>query len=112
MQDELRSLTYIATVLSSKWTLPVVYALKHRTRRYSDLKRHLPHATQRMLTLTLRKLEKDGLLKRKIYPTIPPRVEYTLTPLGLAVFELTQTVSEWAERTDIISDAMNKIHKR
>jgi len=105
MTDDLSSLSYVATILSSKWTLSVVYALKNHTRRYSELQKHLPRTTQKMLTATLRKLEKDGLVKRKIHPTIPPKVEYKLTPLGLEVLALTQHVSNLAETNEHVLSA-------
>lgn len=109
MHDELSSLNFIATILSSKWTLPVVYVLKDHTKRYHEIHKHLPNTTQKMLTATLRKLESDGLVKRKIHPTIPPKVEYRLTPLGLEILAMTQTVSEWAQSNSIIVDAQQTV---
>jgi DNA-binding HxlR family transcriptional regulator len=109
MNEELSSLNFIATLLSSKWTLPVVYTLKNHTKRYHEIQRHLPNTTQKMLTATLRKLERDGLVKRKIHPTIPPRVEYTLTPLGLEVLAMTQGVSTWVQTNEIVAKAKQEL---
>lgn len=105
MNDDLNSLHFAATMLSSKWTLPVVYTLKDRTHRYHEIHKHIPTATEKMLTATLRKLEKDGLVKRKIYPTVPPKVEYTLTPLGLEVLAMTQSVSQFVRNNPVIAQA-------
>jgi DNA-binding HxlR family transcriptional regulator len=111
MNDDLSSLNFIATILSSKWTLPVVYVLKNRTRRYHEIHKHLPNTTQKMLTATLRKLERDGLVKRKIHPTIPPKVEYRLTPLGLEVLLMTQNVSDWVQSNQLVVEAQRKAEK-
>jgi DNA-binding HxlR family transcriptional regulator len=64
-------------------------------KRYSTIAVALPHVTQKMLTQTLRKLERNGIIVRRIYPTVPPKVEYSLTPLGLDLLKLTDVVSEW-----------------
>lgn len=108
MNDDLSSLSFIATILASKWTLPVVYALKNRTRRYSEIQKHLPKTTQKVLTATLRKLEKDGLVKRKIHPTIPPKVEYRLTPFGLEILTMTQNVGQWASTNELVRAAFHQ----
>lgn len=108
MNDDLSSLNLIATVLRGKWTLPVVYSLKTHTRRYGEIRRHLPTATEKMLITTLRKLEKDGLLKRRIYPSVPPKVEYKLTPFGLEVLAITQSVGVLAEASPTISSSLQE----
>jgi DNA-binding HxlR family transcriptional regulator len=105
MNDDLSSLNFIATILSSKWTLPVVYVLKNHTRRYHEIHIHLPNTTQKMLTATLRKLERDGLVKRKIHASIPPKVEYRLTPFGLEVLLLTQRFNDLAQSNQLINEA-------
>lgn len=68
--------------IGDKWSVMVVGMLSNRTLRFNELKREINGVSQRMLTLTLRNLERDGLVTRTIYPEIPPRVEYALTPLG------------------------------
>jgi DNA-binding HxlR family transcriptional regulator len=105
VNDDLSSLNFIATILASKWTLPVVYALKNRTKRYYELHQHLPKVSQKVLTSTLRHLERDGLVKRKIHPTIPPKVEYRLTPLGLEVLAMTQNIDQWARTNQLVITA-------
>ena len=84
--------------VGDKWSILVISLLSGRTRRFSDLRRDIEGISQRMLTLTLRGLERDGLVTRTIYPTIPPRVDYALTPLGRTLLEPVQGLAEWAER--------------
>ena len=82
--------------LADKWSLLVVELLGHSTHRFSDLRRQIDGISQRMLTLTLRQLERDGLVHRTVYPVIPPRVEYRLTPLGETLLEGIQPLVTWA----------------
>jgi DNA-binding HxlR family transcriptional regulator len=74
-------------LIGDKWTPIIVYILGQGTKRYGELQRHLPDVSKKMLTQTLRALERDGLLKRKMYAEVPPRVDYSLTPLGRAFLE-------------------------
>jgi DNA-binding HxlR family transcriptional regulator len=82
--------------LADKWSLLVVELLGSSTRRFSDLRREIDGISQRMLTLTLRQLERDGLVSRTVYPVVPPRVEYALTPLGTTLLETIQPLVAWA----------------
>lgn len=82
--------------LGDKWTLLVVGMLETGPVRYSDLKDRVPGISQRMLTLTLKKLERDGLASRKSFPEIPPRVEYSLTELGHTLIPPALALAEWA----------------
>ncbi|MBP1962818.1 winged helix-turn-helix transcriptional regulator [Paenibacillus aceris] len=84
-------------VVSSKWTVLVFYELEDGKKRYSDLKRRVEGVTQKMLTQTLRQLERDGLVLRHVYPTVPPTVEYSLTPLGESLIEPMRTLHRWTE---------------
>ncbi len=88
----------VIEVLANKWALYVLGAIRRyeRPMRFSELRRLLDGITQKMLTQTLRSLERDGLIRREVYPTVPPRVEYGLTPLGVDVGKLTNAVAEWA----------------
>ncbi|MEV6906493.1 helix-turn-helix domain-containing protein [Amycolatopsis sp. NPDC051071] len=88
----------VIEVLANKWALYVLGAIRRyeRPMRFSELRRLLDGITQKMFTQTLRSLERDGLIRRDVYPTVPPKVEYGLTPLGVDVGWLTNAVAEWA----------------
>lgn len=89
----------VRTVMASfgdKWSLLVISELTHGSRRYSELLHAVPDISQRMLTQTLRKHERGGLITRKVTPTSPPRVDYALTDLGQSLVVLLLPVSEWA----------------
>lgn len=83
--------------ITDKWTVLVVHALAQGTKRFSTLQREIGGVSQKMLTQTLRGLERDGLVTRTIYPTVPPKVEYTLTPLGHTLVGLVDAISVWSE---------------
>lgn len=87
----------VLDLIAEKWTTLVVYSLSGGTKRYSELKRQIEGVTQKMLTQTLRKLERDGLIFRKVYPVIPPMVEYSLTPLGRTLIKPLGAICQWAE---------------
>lgn len=82
--------------VGDKWSILVLTALMEGQRRFSELKRGIGDVSQRMLTQTLRNLERDGLVSRKVTPTIPPRVDYKLTPLGVSLVEVLQPVARWS----------------
>ena len=82
--------------VGDKWAASVVTQLALGTTRFSVLKRQIEGISQRMLTETLRKLERDGVVKRTLYPTIPPKVEYQLTPLGESLVPSIQALVQWA----------------
>jgi len=72
----------VVSLLADKWTIPVIHALARGTKRTGELRRALSGVSQKMLTQTLRALEEQGLIRRTVYPVVPPRVEYGLTPMG------------------------------
>ena len=88
----------VLAIIASRWTVLVMNALQSDTRRYSELTKILKGITQKVLTETLRKLERDGIVERKVYPVVPPRTEYKLTPLGLSLLEATDRMAQWAVR--------------
>ena len=95
--------------IGDKWTVLVVMALSERSKRFSELRREIPSVSQRMLTLTLRNLERDGLVSRSVTPTIPPRVDYELTELGHSLKEPVGILGEWALRNvTAIDDARRR----
>jgi DNA-binding HxlR family transcriptional regulator len=82
--------------VGDKWSVLVIVLLADGPKRFSELRRAIEGISQRMLTLTLRGLERDGLVTRTLYPTIPPRVDYELTRLGRTLLGPVQTLAAWA----------------
>ena len=91
-----RTISTLLSRIGDKWTVLVVSTLGEGPRRFNELRREIPSVSQRMLTLTLRNLERDGLVSRAVTPSIPPRVDYALTPLGHSLREPIQALSDWA----------------
>ena len=105
----------IQTALSAiegHWKLPILSRLLEGTCRFGELKRHLSKATQRMLTLHLRELERDGLIHREVYREVPPKVEYSLTELGRSLEPLLRFMSQWghANRAFLVAAAERAAH--
>ncbi|GAA3952995.1 helix-turn-helix domain-containing protein [Actinomadura viridis] len=82
--------------LGDKWSMLLVILLGGRPHRYNELHRTIDGISQRMLTRTLRGLEADGLVRREVHPTVPPSVEYSLTPLGRTLLEPLSALADWA----------------
>ena len=95
--------------IANKWTILIIYALTQHKKRYSDLKQQIVGISPKMLVQNLRNLERNGLVERKIYPTIPPRVDYSLTPLGESLAEPLAILGEWAYQH--ISDVNTSIEE-
>ncbi|WP_259639762.1 helix-turn-helix domain-containing protein [Pseudomonas syringae group genomosp. 3] len=87
----------VIQMLADKWTLLVIDSLSSGPIRSGELRRHVGGVTQKMLTQTLRLLERDGLVLRVVYPSSPPSVEYSLTPLGVSITAVTAQMCQWAE---------------
>lgn len=85
--------------MGDKWTTLILIALASRTQRYNELRRTVPDISKRMLTQTLRELERDGMITRHVFPTKPPSVEYRLSPLGASVLEPLAGLMIWAEQS-------------
>lgn len=83
-------------LVSDKWVVAILYVLSHGTKRYGELQREIGEVSQRMLTRTLRDLEYNGLVQRKVYPAVPPMVEYSLTPLGETLVEPLKALCQWS----------------
>ncbi|WP_103957885.1 winged helix-turn-helix transcriptional regulator [Nonomuraea solani] len=86
----------VLDLFTGKWTGLVMGALLDGPRRFNELRRMLDGITQKMLSQTLRTLERDGVITRTVYPTIPPRVDYELTPLGRSAMGVLQAIGGWA----------------
>jgi len=82
--------------VGDKWSLQVIFTLGGGTRRFTDLKRGIEGISQRMLTVTLRGLERDGIITRTMHPVIPPRVDYELTAMGRTLLDAAGTMIRWA----------------
>jgi DNA-binding HxlR family transcriptional regulator len=82
--------------IGDKWTILVLTALKSGTQRFTQLRKSIPDISQRMLTVTVRKLERDGFVTRTVTPSIPPRVDYALTDMGTSLVEQLSPLAAWA----------------
>ncbi|KNZ41823.1 winged helix-turn-helix transcriptional regulator [Acetobacterium bakii] len=90
------ALDYSMNLIGGKWKLLILHQLSGGTKRFSELKRLLPGITPKMLTSQLRELEKNGIITRKIYPEVPPRVEYTMTRHGMEIIPVLSALCDWA----------------
>lgn len=104
--SDCRKVSRVLSRIGDKWSVLVIMLLRDEPRRFSELKRGIGNISQRMLTLTLRNLERDGLVSRTVTPSIPPRVDYELTELGLSLSEPVKALGAWAfEHLHEIDDA-------
>jgi DNA-binding HxlR family transcriptional regulator len=85
-------------LIADKWIVAVLYVLSGGTKRYGELQREIGEISQRMLTRTLRDLERNGLIKRQVYPVVPPMVEYSLTPLGETLNGVLKSLCDWSNQ--------------
>lgn len=98
--------------VGDKWSVLIVMALRDEPRRFNDIKRAIGTISQRMLTLTLRSMERDGMIRRTVYPTKPPRVEYELTKLGHSLRMPIEQLGWWAiEHQEAILEAQSRFDK-
>ena len=96
--EDCRAVSDVLSRVGDKWTVLVVVELGNGPRRFNEIRRALGSISQRMLTLTLRGLERDGLATRTVFPTIPPKVEYELTKLGRSLLEPVSGIGLWARQ--------------
>ena len=87
--------------VSGKWSVQILVAAAHGPIRFTELERSIEGISRRMLTLTLRNLERDGLVTRTVHPTVPPKVEYELTPVARELHETLQRLTDWAGRNRV-----------
>jgi DNA-binding HxlR family transcriptional regulator len=105
LDSDCRGVASILSRVGDKWSVFVIMLLGEGPRRFNEIKRTIDGISQRMLTLTLRGLERDGLVTRTVFPTIPPRVDYELTDLGRGLSKPVEALGKWAfeHRTEIES---------
>lgn len=84
-------------VLAGKWKILILWYLKSETKRFNELQKLLPRTTQKMLIQKLRELEEDGIVHREVYPVVPPKVEYSLTPYGKSLKPILKSLYLWGE---------------
>jgi DNA-binding HxlR family transcriptional regulator len=97
-QEFKRSVETTLKVIGGKWKPVILCHLTEGVKRFGELKRDMPEITQKMLTQQLRELEQDGIIDRKVYTQVPPKVEYSLTEYGQTIREVLDVMSEWGHR--------------
>ncbi|KEP90807.1 winged helix-turn-helix transcriptional regulator [Aeromonas caviae] len=101
----------VLSLLTGKWKPAILFHLREQTLRFGGLRRCLPEVSQKVLTAQLKELESDGVIIRTLYPDVPPRVEYSLSPLGVALIPLLQQMHDFAlNHVDllVLSDAATR----
>lgn len=91
------------SVIGGKWKLVILWHLSQSTLRFSELEKRIDGVTQKMLTQSLRELEKDNIITRTVYPVIPPKVEYSITDLGRSLGEVLKELDEWGKEHQVIT---------
>jgi DNA-binding HxlR family transcriptional regulator len=110
--EDCRAVSEVLARVGDKWTVLVVSAMGDGPKRFNELRRALGSISQRMLTLTLRGLERDGLVTRTVFPTIPPRVDYELTKLGRSLLEPVSGLGLWARQNrHAVQEARDRFDK-
>ena len=113
LDSDCRGVASILARVGDKWSVFVIMLLGDGPRRFNEIKRMIAGISQRMLTLTLRGLERDGLVTRTVFPTIPPRVDYELTDLGRGLSQPVEALGKWAyDHQTEIEDARARFDRR
>lgn len=84
-------------IIGGKWKMPILWRLKDKTWRYSELKKSIGKITHKMLAQQLRELEEDGLISRKVFASVPPKVEYSITEKGETTIQIIESLRKWGE---------------
>lgn len=95
-------LTYAVCKMGGRWKLLILCKLEKGKLRFGELKKLLPNITERMLTLQLREMEKDELVKRTVYAEVPPRVDYELTPIAIELIPIWSKLSDWGAKHKVL----------
>src|ERR1700747_2487386 len=113
LDSDCRGVASILARVGDKWSVFVIMMLGDGPKRFNEIKRNIGGISQRMLTLTLRGLERDGLVTRTVFPTIPPRVDYELTDIGRGLSQPVLALGQWAaEHQTQIQDARMRFDLR
>ncbi len=91
-------LSWALSVISGKWKIAIIWLLRNNALRFNELQKNLPNITQKTLTQQLRELERDGMVSRKVYPEVPPKVEYSLTELGRSIKPALVSMCRWGRK--------------
>lgn len=102
----------VLRVIADTWTPIVLFCLKGRIRRFNELQRSIPDISKKMLTQTLRKLERRGLVNRLVHPVVPPHVDYSLTPIGAKFAEAVALLCNWAAKHKEMLQQMDRALNR
>jgi len=87
--------TLTISIIGGKWKSIILWIIREEPRRFSEIKRFIPGITQKMLTQQLRELERDGVVNRKVYPVVPPKVEYSMTEYGKTLLPIFEAMAAW-----------------
>ncbi|PWK77776.1 HxlR family transcriptional regulator [Mucilaginibacter oryzae] len=97
------------SVISGKWKLRIINQLLSGQKRYSEINRAIPGMTEKMLSQQIRELEEDGIVTRRVFPEVPPRVEYALTPIGEELSSIFYTLERWGSNYMTITNASGEV---
>lgn len=102
----------VLALIADKWTPIVLHCLSSGVKRFGELQHHIPDISKKMLIQVLRHLERDGLVKRTVYPVVPPKTEYVLTALGKRVHEPVAMLCQWAMQNTDVLDRVSRHRQR
>lgn len=98
-------------IIGGKWKIQILYNLHDKTLRFNELQKALPKVTQKMLTQQLREMENDGIISRKVYAQVPPKVEYSRTPLGKSLDPILDSLCSWGKDYQSLKSSNKKTAK-